>query len=101
MRKKSEESSFLCFIDAQGRYAQFQALRETFIANLLKSGISPKMAQSLARHSDIVLTMNVYTGAVLVDQAMAVELLLAQLPQVDFRGFFSGCVESGLAAITS
>jgi hypothetical protein len=60
LRKKAEESSFLCFVDSQGRYADFHALRKTFITNLSKSGVSPKMAQSLARHSDINLTMNVY-----------------------------------------
>jgi len=75
LRKKAEESSFLCFVDAQGRYADFHALRKTFITNLSKSGVSPKMAQSLARHSDINLTMNVYTDVVLEDQAVAVELL--------------------------
>ncbi len=73
--KKAEESLFLCFVDAQGRYADFHALRKTFITNLSKAGVSPKMAQSLARHSDINLTMNVYTDVVLEDQAVAVELL--------------------------
>jgi len=33
------------------------------------------MVPSLARHSDINLTMNVYTDVVLEDQAVAVELL--------------------------
>ncbi len=33
------------------------------------------MAQTLARRSDINLTMNVYTDVVLEDQAVAVELL--------------------------
>jgi Phage integrase family len=75
LRKKAEESSFRCFVDAQGRYADFHALRKTFITNLSKSGVSPKMAQSLARHSDINLTMNVYTDVVLQDQAIAVALL--------------------------
>jgi integrase len=75
LRTKSEEISFLCFVDAQGRYADFHALHKTFITNLSKSGVSPKMAQSLARLSDINLTMNVYTDAVLEDQAIAVELL--------------------------
>ena len=79
LRKKAEETSFLCFVDSQGRYADFHALRKTFITNLSKSGVSPKMAQSLARHSDINLTMNVYTDVVLEDQAVAVELL-PQLP---------------------
>jgi integrase len=75
LRKKAEESSFLSFVDSQGRYADFHALRKTFITNLSKSGVSPKMAQSLTRHSDINLTMNVYTDVVLEDQAVAVELL--------------------------
>jgi site-specific recombinase XerD len=75
LRKKAEETSFLCFVDAQGRYADFHALRKTFITNLSKSGVLPKMAQSLARHSDINLTMNVYSNVVLEDQAVAVELL--------------------------
>lgn len=81
LRKKAEESSFLCFVDSQGRYADFHALRKTFITNLSKSGVSPKMAQSLARHSDINLTMNVYTDVVLEDQAVAVELL-PELPNL-------------------
>ena len=79
LSNKTEESSFLCFVDAQGRYADFHALRKTFITNLSKSGVSPKMAQSLARHFDINLTMNVYTDVALEDQAIAVELL-PQLP---------------------
>jgi hypothetical protein len=75
LRKKAEESSFLCFVDAQGLYAGFHALRKTFITNLSKSGVSPKMAQSLARHSDINLTMNVYTDVGWQDQAVAVKWL--------------------------
>ncbi len=81
MRKKAEETSFLCFVDAQGRYADFHSLRKTFITDLSKSGVSPKMAQSLARHSDINLTMNVYTDVVLEDQAIAIELL-PELPTI-------------------
>ena len=75
LRKNAEETLFLCFVDAQGRYADFHALRKTFFTNMSKSGVSPKMAQSLARHSDINLTMNVYTDVVLEDQAVAVESL--------------------------
>ncbi len=70
-----EVTLFLCFFDSQGRDADFHALRKTFITNLSKFGVSPKMAQSLARHSDINLTMNVYIDVVLEDQAFAVELL--------------------------
>jgi integrase/recombinase XerD len=39
----------------------FHSLRTTFITNLARSGVHPKTAQELARHSDINLTMNYYT----------------------------------------
>ena len=39
----------------------FHALRTTFISNLARSGVHPKKAQDLARHSDINLTMAFYT----------------------------------------
>lgn len=44
-----------------GRYADFHALRKTFVTNLARSGVMPKVAQALARHSDINLTLGVYT----------------------------------------
>jgi hypothetical protein len=49
------------------------ALRHGYITLLERSGVSPKLAQELARHSDIRLTMNVYTHARLHDLAGAVE----------------------------
>ncbi|MHC4740340.1 MAG: tyrosine-type recombinase/integrase [Planctomycetota bacterium] len=50
-------------------------LRHTFITNLAKSGVHPKMAQSLARHSSIELTMHRYTHTTLETQAEALEKL--------------------------
>jgi integrase len=47
--------------DGEGRVADFHALRHSYITLLERSGVSPKLAQELARHSDIRLTMNVYT----------------------------------------
>ena len=38
-------------------------LRQTFVTNLCNADVSPKTAQALARHSDIRLTMNVYSHA--------------------------------------
>jgi integrase len=70
-----EKSSFLTYANSEGRVADFHALRKTFITNLSRAGVSPKMAQSLARHSDINLTMNVYTMLNVNDQAAAVESL--------------------------
>ncbi|MCA9087237.1 MAG: site-specific integrase [Planctomycetaceae bacterium] len=66
------------YVDENGLYADFHALRHTFITNMVKSGVSPKTAQSLARHCTIDLTMNVYTSLTVIDQAEA----LAVLPSV-------------------
>ena len=40
-----------------------------------RTGIRPKVAQTLARHSDIRLTLNVYTHAELSDQTAAIAVL--------------------------
>ncbi len=53
--------------DGAGCVADFHALRHSYITLLERSGASPKLAQELARHSDIRLTMNVYTHARLHD----------------------------------
>jgi integrase len=47
--------------EVNGRFADFHALRKTFVTNLARSGVMPKVAQVLARHSDINLTLEVYT----------------------------------------
>ncbi len=58
---RREQSSFLDYRDDVERVADFHALRHTFITNLAASGVHPKTAQTLARHSDIGLTMNRYS----------------------------------------
>lgn len=78
-RKRREESDFLQYQDEQGLYADFHANRHTFISNLAKSGVSPKVAQTMARHSDINLTMNVYSHVKMEEQAAAI-LELASPP---------------------
>jgi integrase/recombinase XerD len=60
-RKHREESDFLCFQSRDGRFADFHSLRHFFITNLERAGVSPKLAQTLARHSDIRLTLGIYT----------------------------------------
>jgi hypothetical protein len=49
---------------------------------MVKSGVSPKAAQSLARHSTVDLTMNVYTSLTVNDQASAI----ASLPPIQDLG---------------
>ena len=77
LRKTREESDFLCYQDENGLFADFHSNRHTFITNLERAGVSPRTAQSLARHSDIRLTMGVYTHIGLCDQTTAIESLPA------------------------
>ncbi len=76
MLRADEEAAGIEYRDAEGRYADFHALRHTFLTNLARSGVHPKVAQKLARHSTIRLTMDRYTHAAMDDQTAA----LAKLP---------------------
>lgn len=49
------------FEDARGRRIDIHALRKTFGTLLAVSGVSPRVAMELMRHSDMKLTMGVYT----------------------------------------
>ncbi len=69
------ESCFLKPVNANGEVADFHALRHTFITMLASSEVHPKVAQQLARHSTITLTMDRYSHARLVDLNTAVESL--------------------------
>ena len=60
-KRQREQSEFLLYRNKAGLFADFHGLRHTFITNLGRAGVDPKTAQILARHSDIKLTMNVYT----------------------------------------
>jgi integrase len=73
--KKDLLAAGVPYVDENGLYADFHALRHTFITNMMKSGINPKTAQSLARHSTIDLTMNTYTSLTVNDQAAAITSL--------------------------
>jgi integrase len=47
--------------DATGKVFDFHALRHQFVSDLAANGVHPALAQLLARHSTITLTMNHYT----------------------------------------
>lgn len=51
----------------------FHSLRRTFITWLAVNGCHPKLAQRLARHSSVSLTMDVYTSHDQLDSRKAVE----------------------------
>jgi integrase len=71
------KSDFLCYCDHRGLFADFHSMRHLFITSLERAGVSPKMAQTLARHSDIRLTLGVYTHVELHDCSAAIESLPA------------------------
>src|SRR5690606_3539794 len=58
-----------------GKVLDFHSLRYTFISNLARGGVHPAHAQRLARHSDINLTMSVYTSLTLDELRGAVDVL--------------------------
>ena len=74
-QRRREESDFLKYRDAAGHFADFHSHRHTFITALERAGVRPKTAQTLARHSDIRLTMGIYTHIGLHDQTQAIESL--------------------------
>jgi len=74
-RATQAKSDFLAKNDQSGHVVDFHALRHTFITNLARSGVHPKVAQQLARHSTITLTMDRYSHTVVGDQIDALEVL--------------------------
>ena len=63
--------------DEAGRVFDFHSLRHQFISDLVRGGVHPKEAQTLARHSTITLTMDRYTHVGIVDLTAALERLPA------------------------
>ena len=71
--KRDLTAAGIPFEDEQGRRVDLHALRHTFITLLSASGVAPRVAMALARHSDLKLTMRVYTDSdrLGLDRAMA------------------------------
>jgi integrase len=63
--------------DERGRAVCLHGLRHTFGTLLSTGGVAPRTAQDAMRHSDIRLTMNVYTDPRLLDTAGALNALPA------------------------
>ena len=74
-RRRRRASSFLASRDESGRIVDFHALRHTFITRLARSGVTPAVAKSLARHSTIMLTMDYYTHMLISDERAALDTL--------------------------
>jgi len=55
------EAAGISYLDNSGRYCDFHSLRHTCGSLLAASGVHPKVAQSIMRHSTIDLTMSRYS----------------------------------------
>ena len=76
------EGDFLAYEDSRGCYADFHALRHTYITGIVRSGASPAVCQFLARHASIVTTMAHYSHLSLFDVSGAVQGLPTYAPAV-------------------
>ncbi len=83
-------------VDERGYRLDFHALRTSYITRLQRSGVSPREAMELARHSDMRLTMKVYTDVGQLPLAATVR----QIPgfsgkkkdtQIDTQNLFPAC----------
>jgi site-specific recombinase XerD len=83
------------YFDGQGRRVDLHALRVTFGTNLVLSGAHPRVAQELMRHSDIRLTMKIYTNASKLPLAEGV----AGLPTFELRNAISSYSKNPLLKI--
>ncbi len=77
------------FEDEKGRRADLHSLRVTYGTNLTLSGAAPRVAQELMRHSDIKLTMRIYTDAGQLPLADAV----TNLPSFGVSKNVSSCAQ--------
>jgi integrase len=68
--------------DDEGRTVDVHSLRTTFGTMLSRSGVAPRTAMELMRHSRIDLTMKVYTDPRLLPLAAAVEAMPSVVTKV-------------------
>jgi integrase len=67
-------SDFLQYKNQKGLFADFHSLRHTFITNLCRAKVPLATAQTLARHSTVELTANIYTH---IDQQEQIDAINA------------------------
>jgi len=75
MLRADLEAAGIPYVDESGRYFDFHALRGETGTLLAAANVSPKLAQTIMRHSDINLTMSRYTHTLAGQEAQAVESL--------------------------
>lgn len=61
MLRQDLEDAGISYCNPEGLYADFHALRHTFVTRLVGAGVDPKAIQLLARHSTPMLTLGLYS----------------------------------------
>jgi len=85
--KKDLAAAGIAFTDERGRRIDVHALRTTFCTMLSVAGVPPRVAMELMRHSELKLTMRVYTDASQLPLAAEVHRLPSfSLPENDAHG---------------
>ena len=69
--------------DAQGRQADFHALRKTLNTHLAQNAVDPHVRKEIMRHSELRLTLDVYTDKPMLPIAEAIEKLPVFLKQLE------------------
>ncbi len=75
MLRPDLEAAGIEYQDDAGRYCDFHSLRHTTASLLAASGVHPKTAMEILRHSDINLTLSHYTHSLRGQEAEAVSNL--------------------------
>jgi len=75
MLRPDLEAAGIPYRDDAGRYADFHSLRHTTGSLLAASGVHPKVAQEILRHSDINLTLGHYTHTLRGQESDAINKL--------------------------
>ncbi len=83
--KRDLERARIEFRDAEGRRIDRHALRTTFVSWLGAAGVDVRVAQRLARHSDIRLTTQTYQDVRVLNTQGAVGKLPSVLPAPDLQ----------------
>ena len=65
----------VAYKDDQGRQADFHALRRSVNTHMANAGVDPQTRKEIMRHSEIGLTLDVYTDKGMLPMAAAVEKL--------------------------
>ena len=91
------ERNGIAYCDERGRYADFHALRYTFVTFMQLNGVPQRFAMKQMRHDDIKLTAQVYTAEAQLPIYEAIKGLPRLLDHRQIRAQISGAAGQNVA----